>query len=197
MQLLFATQNQHKLIEVRQILAGSDIEVVDLSSYPELGELPETHDTFQENALQKASALHAHTGLPAIADDSGLEVDALDGAPGVHSKRYSVAETAEANNQKLLSALSGVTQRSARFRCSLALVTQDFSGVVDGTCEGSIANALCGVAGFGYDPVFFPDGVLGKSMAEISMAEKNAISHRGRAFSNLPELLFRAGLISR
>ena len=197
MQLLFATQNHHKLIEVRQILAGSDIEVVDLSSYPELGELPETHDTFQENALQKASALHAHTGLPAIADDSGLEVDALDGAPGVHSKRYSVAETAEANNQKLLSALSGVTQRSARFRCSLALVTQDFSGVVDGTCEGSIANSLCGVAGFGYDPVFLPDGVLGKSMAEISMAEKNAISHRGRAFSNLPELLFRAGLISR
>ena len=197
MKLLFATQNQHKLVEVREILKGSGVEVIDLSAYPELGELPETHHTFQENALEKATALHQHTGLPVIADDSGLEVDALNGAPGVHSKRYSAAQTAEGNNQKLLVALTDVPDRKARFRCSLALVTQDFHGVVDGTCEGAIANALCGVAGFGYDPLFLPDAIPGKSMAEISMAEKNKISHRGRAFSLLPELLSRAGLLLR
>ena len=197
MKLLFATQNQHKLVEVRQILAESGIQVVDLSAYPELGELPETHHTFQENALQKASALHKYTGLPAIADDSGLEVDALNGAPGVHSKRYSAAQTAEGNNEKLLLALADIEERTARFRCSLALVTGDFNGVVDGTCEGSIATSLCGAAGFGYDPLFLPDAIPGKSMAEISMTEKNTISHRGRAFSSLPELLGRAGLLSR
>lgn len=177
------------------MLSGSGIELIDLSAYPELGDLPETHNTFPENALQKATALHAHTGLAVIADDSGLEVDALGGAPGVHSKRYSAQETASANNQKLLGALAGVESRTARFRCSLALVTAEFSGVVNGACEGHIAVSLSGADGFGYDPLFLPAEYSGLSMAEISLSQKNAISHRGRAFSQLPELLARAGLM--
>lgn len=195
MKLLFATTNAHKAEEVRAILADTDIELITLADHPDLPEPPETGNTFEANALQKATFIHERLRCPVIADDSGIEVDALDGAPGVHSKRFSPEATHEANNTLLLSRLEGRDDRTARFRCVLALVTDDFQGTVSGACEGRIAHALSGSEGFGYDPLFVPDDLGGRSMAEASMAEKNAISHRGRAFRQLGDLLTRAGVL--
>ncbi len=189
MKLLFATNNAHKVEEVQAILAGSDIELQTLAAFPELPEAPETSETFEGNALQKARFVFERTGLPCIADDSGIEVDALDKAPGVHSKRFSPEATHEANNVLLLQKLSGVANRTARFRCVLAYVDGQHEATVSGSCEGRIAASSQGGGGFGYDPLFLPDEVPGRSMAELSMAEKNTISHRGRAFARLPELL--------
>jgi len=191
MQLLFATHNAHKAHEVRAILADSNIELVTLDAFPHITELGEDHATFEENALQKATEAHAATGLWVVADDSGIEVDALDGAPGVFSKRFSPEETAEANNALLLTKLDGRSDRTARFRCVLAVVGPSAQGTVSGACEGRIATTLSGQGGFGYDPLFLPDEAPGRSMAELSSDEKNAISHRGRAFAKLPELLGR------
>ncbi len=193
MKLIFATANAHKADEVRNILAGTDIEVETLLDHPELPEAPETGDTFIANAQEKAEFIHRFTGRPVIADDSGLAVDALDGAPGVHSKRFSPEATHDANNTLLLQKMQGVTDRSARFVCVLFLKTDDFEGHVEGTCEGRIAGQRTGDKGFGYDPVFLPDALEGRSMAEATMEEKNAISHRGHAFRQLKELLRRAG----
>jgi len=193
MKLVFATRNAHKLDEVRAILAGEDLELLGLEHWPELGEIPEDHDTFELNALQKARIVHAATGLPTVADDSGLEVDALDGRPGVFSKRFSPEGTDAANNARLLRELDGVVARGARFRCVLALVWDEGSCTVDGRCEGHIARAARGEGGFGYDPLFVPGAADGRAMAELSAAEKNAISHRGLAFNRLPQLL---GLLS-
>ncbi|TNE84843.1 MAG: RdgB/HAM1 family non-canonical purine NTP pyrophosphatase [Deltaproteobacteria bacterium] len=189
MKLLFATANAHKAEEVRAILDGTGIELTTLLDHPELGDAPETGDTFEHNALEKAEYVFAKTGLACIADDSGIEVDALGGKPGVHSKRFSPEATAEANNALLLAKLDGVAERSARFRCVLAYVGPDGKRTVDGRCEGRIVTEPRGHEGFGYDPLFVPDEGGGRTMAELSMAEKNAISHRGRAFSRLPEIL--------
>ena len=194
MKLVMATTNPHKLEEVRAILAHTRIDVSPLSDYPDIPEPPETGETFVANALQKASFVHALLGVPVIADDSGLEVDALHGAPGVHSKRFSPEQTHEANNALLLEKLRETTERTARFKCVLALVAESISATVQGTCEGRIAHRLSGHAGFGYDPLFLPDELPGRSMAEASMTEKNAISHRGRAFEQLPALLREHGL---
>lgn len=194
MKLVFATTNAHKATEVRAILAGTGIVLETLADHPDIPEPPETGDTFEANALQKAHFVYARLGVPVIADDSGLEVDALGGAPGVHSKRFSPEATHEANNTLLLSKLAGITERRGRFRCTLALVTGDWEGTVSGACEGAIAEGLSGSEGFGYDPVFLPDVLEGRTMAEASMAEKNAISHRGAAFAQLSALLARAGI---
>ncbi len=189
MKLVFATRNTHKLDEVRAILASEDLELLGLDHWPELGEIPEDHDTFELNALQKAQVVHAATGLPTVADDSGLEVDALDGRPGVFSKRFSAEGTDSANNALLLRELDGVVAREARFRCVLALVWAGGARTVDGRCEGAIALSARGEGGFGYDPLFLPDAAPGKAMAELSADQKNAISHRGLAFAQLPALL--------
>ena len=189
MKILFATHNAHKAEEVAAILADSGVEIVSLRDFPHITELGEDHLTFEENALQKAREAHAATGLLVVADDSGLEVDALDGAPGVHSKRFSAKATAEANNRLLLQRLAGVTERSARFRCVIAVVGADYQATADGRCEGHIATEARGAAGFGYDPLFLPVEGGGRSMAEMSAEEKNAISHRGRAFRQLASLL--------
>ncbi|MCB9780910.1 MAG: RdgB/HAM1 family non-canonical purine NTP pyrophosphatase [Alphaproteobacteria bacterium] len=197
MKLIIATNNQHKLDEIREILATAGlrgVEVLDLSAWPALSDLAEDHDSFVDNALQKARAVHAATGLPAVADDSGLECDGLDGAPGVRSKRFTPEATADANNAHLLERLADGADRTARFRCVLALVTDAGERTVDGRCEGRIAHAPRGDGGFGYDPLFLPDDHPGRSMAELSTAEKNAISHRGRAFSQLPALIAALGL---
>lgn len=194
MELLFATTNAHKALEVRTLLAGSGLTLTTLLDRHDVPEPPEDEDTFVGNALAKARFVHARTGVPVIADDSGLEVDALGGAPGVHSKRFSAEATHEANNRLLLERLDGVTDRRARFRCVLALVTADFEGTVDGTCEGSIAHAHLGTEGFGYDPLFVADDLAGHTLAEATLEQKNAVSHRGRAFRRLPELLAAAGL---
>jgi len=195
MKLLFATANAHKAKEVREILKGTGVEVETLLDYPELGEAPETGDTFVHNAFEKAEYVAARTGRTVIADDSGIEVDALDGAPGVHSKFYTPEAIAETNVAKLLREMDGKTDRRARFRCILALVHGDCRDHFDGRCEGAIATEILGDGGFGYDPVFLPDATPGRSMAQLSMDEKNAISHRGRAFKALPDMLRRAGVL--
>lgn len=190
MKLLLATRNRHKLVEIRQILAGLDVQLLsldDVSGLPE--ELPEDGDTFEHNALQKARFAHEVTGLLCCADDSGIEVDALDGRPGVFSKRFSPEGTDAGNNRHLLELLGDRTDRTARYRCVLALVGDGVQATADGRCEGTIGHELTGEGGFGYDPLFWPTEAPGRTMAQLSMAEKNAISHRGRAFRQLPGLL--------
>jgi XTP/dITP diphosphohydrolase len=190
-----ASANPHKLEEIRAILAPLGFEPVGLEAWPDIDDLPETADTFEGNALMKARALAELKGVVAVADDSGLEVDALSGAPGVHSKRFTPEASHAANNTKLLSVLDGQRDRTARFRCVIALVTPDGrEALASGSCEGSIGQGLRGRGGFGYDPLFLPDEAPGRSMAELSADEKNAISHRGRAFRQLPGLLERLGL---
>ena len=195
LRLLFASHNAHKAAEVAQILSGTEVEVLPLSAVGPLPEAPEDHDNFADNALQKARFIFERTGLPCVADDSGLEVAALGGAPGVHSKRFSPEATAEANNALLLARLDGLSDRRAWFRCALAVVGPVrpggpvVEGVVEGRCEGSIAETLRGSGGFGYVPLFLPAETPGRSMAELRPEEKNGISHRGRAFAALPELL--------
>ena len=200
MRLLLATHNAHKLAEIRAILATADlggVEVVGLEAFPDLPEAPETQATFEGNALQKARFAAARTGLVCVADDSGLEVDALDGAPGVRSKRFSPQATADANNALLLERLGDRSDRTGRFVCALAVVHGDATAVTRGTCEGVIARAGRGDGGFGYDPLFLPDDAPGRAMAELSAAEKNAISHRGHAVRQLPQLLAEVGCLPR
>ena len=189
--LVLASNNAHKVREVRQILGPLGIEVRPLEDFPEIPEPPETGDTFEHNALQKARFVFERTGLPTVADDSGLAVDALGGAPGVYSKRFSGAteNLHEANNALLLEKLAGRVDRGAGFVCVIALVTEDGESLARGEVRGTIAEALRGEGGFGYDPLFLPDEHPGRSMAELSAEEKNAISHRGRAFRELPGML--------
>jgi len=185
MRLLVATRNRHKLDEMRAILRLSG---VDLIGADEVAGLPpdvaEDADTFAGNALLKARVLCAASGLWTLADDSGLEVDALGGAPGVRSARYA-GEPSDpaANNAKLLRALDGVANRAARFRCALALAAPDGRAwCVEGRCEGRIAHAAAGGGGFGYDPLFVPDGQA-RTFAELPAAEKHRLSHRGAALA--------------
>jgi XTP/dITP diphosphohydrolase len=189
MELIFATTNKHKAEEVQAILKGTGIVLRTLSEFPDIPEPPETGKTFIGNALQKARFVWEHTNRPCIADDSGIEVDALDGEPGVFSKRYSPQGTAASNNSLLLARLGSSLERSARFRCVLAFVNGSEEHTVEGRCEGTIGLTPVGEDGFGYDPIFFPREQPGKSMAQLSIDEKNAISHRGRAFRQLPALL--------
>jgi XTP/dITP diphosphohydrolase len=198
MRILFASHNANKAKEVAQILANGPltsalgdgpIRVEPLSAWGELPEPPENAPTFMGNALDKARFIHALTGELCLADDSGLSVRALGGAPGVLSKRFSPEATAEANNRLLLQRLEGVTDRSAAFVCALALVGAQGELAWEGTCEGTILFAARGTGGFGYDPLFEAKAAPGRSFAELTPAEKNAISHRGLAMAQLPEQL--------
>ena len=183
MKLLIATRNRHKLEEIRQIFALPSLELVAADDVPGLPEdVVEDADTFEGNALKKARELCAASGLWTLADDSGLEVAALNNAPGVFSARYAGEPCSyPANNAKLLSELAGVADRRARFRCAVALCSPDGrSWIVDGTCPGHIIDEPRGASGFGYDPLFVPDG-HDKTFAELDSAVKNAISHRGHA----------------
>lgn len=194
MKLLAATNNAGKLSEIRAILAGHGFEVV---SPAELGlklEVEEDGETFEANALKKALAWRELSGLAALADDSGLCVDALAGAPGVRTARYAGEDaTDEANYSLLLERLTGVNERAARFVCVIALCLPDgrtFTG--QGECPGLISTAPRGAAGFGYDPVFL-DEATGLTFAELDSATKNARSHRGRALQSLVDKLKTAG----
>lgn len=189
MQLVFATHNAHKTEEVRAILESTPYRVESLADLNIHEEIPETGDTFRANALQKAMYLYERLQRPIIADDSGLEVDSLGGAPGVYSKRFSPEATTEHNNALLLSRLQGLSERTARFRCVVAVVGLGDPFTVAGACEGRIATELRGDGGFGYDPLFLPDAIPGRSLAECSPDEKNAISHRGYAFRALAQAL--------
>lgn len=200
MRLILATRNAHKLREIALCLAGTGIAVEGLDGVPGLPEeLPETGETFEDNALQKARFVFEATGLAALADDSGIEIRALGWAPGVHSKRWTPEATDEANNARLLRELEGKDDRAARYRCALALVAPGpdgpVEGVVVGACPGTIGIDPLGSGGFGYDPLFWPDEAPGRTMAQLTMAEKNAISHRGRAIALLPGLARRLGLL--
>ncbi len=192
MQLVLATRNAHKVDEIHRILDSAGLTGVDLLSldrWPDLPDAPEDQPDFEGNALAKARYVYAHTGLPAVADDSGIEVAALGWGPGVHSKRFTPEATAASNNARMLRELDGVSDRRARFRCVLALVGPQGERVASGAVEGRIGDAPRGDAGFGYDPLFWPDEAPGRTMAELSADEKNAISHRGRAFRQLPSLI--------
>jgi XTP/dITP diphosphohydrolase len=182
--IVLASRNAHKIEELRRIAP-----VIDWVIMPdELPDPPETGATFEANALEKARFVFAHTGQVCLADDSGLEVDALGGRPGVWSKRYSDEGTSAANNAKLLAELGARSDRTARFRCVLALVGPGVERTASGACEGVIAFAESGVGGFGYDPLFVPAGSP-RSMAELAPAEKDAISHRGAAMAHLDRLI--------
>jgi XTP/dITP diphosphohydrolase len=183
---VLATHNAHKVEELRRIL-GERLGPHELIGYD--GPEPvEDGATFAENALIKARAANAHTGLPAIADDSGISVDALGGAPGIHSARYAGTRVDGDNVAKLLDDLRGVSDRTARFDCAAALVDGEYEHVEVGVWPGSVLEAPEGENGFGYDPVFRPDGLPGAS-ALLSADEKNAISHRARAFGALVKVL--------
>ncbi len=184
MKLLIATRNAHKLREIREIFDLPDLDVVSALDFPEIPDVVEDGATLEANAIKKAVTLARATGLWSMADDTGLEVTALNGAPGVYSARYAGENASYAdNNRKLLGALGGAANRSAQFRCVIALA--DPSGearTVAGVCRGRIADAARGDGGFGYDPLFIPDG-FDRTFAELSAEEKNRISHRGRALA--------------
>jgi len=189
MRIVLATANRHKLIEVSAMFADSAYTVVGLDEFPEIGDIPEPFDTMEENATHKAQTVFSHTGLPTVADDSGIEIRALDWAPGVISKRWTEAGTDHANNDKLLAELSEKTDRMARYRCAIALVTSNGVLTAEGTCSGTIGTERRGDGGFGYDPLFWPNDYPGRTMAELTLDEKNRISHRARAFAHLPDMV--------
>lgn len=188
MTFLLATNNAHKIREISQILDGQLVALKTLADYPELNDIPETGATFEENALIKARTCYEHTGLLSLADDSGLEVDALNGEPGVLSARFSgTPHDYTGNNRKLLKAMESIPadRRTARFHCVLALVgpfreEQRMERCFHGACEGIIIGELRGVNGFGYDPLFYIPHFQ-KTMAELDPIVKNQISHRADA----------------
>ena len=189
--VILATLNAHKLEEIRSILQGMPIELRSLTDYPAIGEIAETGVTFAENALIKARAVYAHTGVLTLSDDSGLEVDALNGRPGVYSARYAgPGKSTVANNALLLRELTDVARagRGAQFRCVVAIAGPSYEKTVEGVVRGRIAISLQGTGGFGYDPLFVPEGYT-QTFAKLGAVKKNRISHRGRAFRAARRLL--------
>ena len=193
MKLVLATRNNGKVQEISEMLeAQTELQLLSLHSYPDAPVVVEDGTTYEENAIKKASTLATYTGHLTIADDSGLEVDALDGAPGVHSARYGGENASDQDRiTKLLDAIQGVPddQRSGRFICAVAIADPlSQPEVVRGVCEGHILHTPRGEAGFGYDPVFVPAG-YDKTFAELGDEIKNRISHRARALDKARKLL--------
>lgn len=190
--IIIATHNKGKAKEFKSLFKEYGYAIKTLHDYPEIDEVPETGDTFDENALQKASAISEELGTIVLADDSGLEVDALNGQPGIYSARYSGEHgNDQKNNEKLLKELENIKEedRTANFHCSLALVGPGKEPLfVEGNIEGRILFEPQGENGFGYDPLFYIP-TLKKSMAELSNEEKNKISHRAKAIENLRDHL--------
>lgn len=186
--IVFATNNAHKLREIRAILSGK-AEVLSLNDIDCHADIPETADTLEGNALIKAHYVYDNYGLDCFADDTGLEVEALGGAPGVHTARYAGDEhDTEANMRKLLREMEGKTNRRARFRTAIALIQGGEEHLFSGQVDGYISTEPRGKKGFGYDPVFSPEET-GKTFAELGEDFKNSISHRARAVANLMEYL--------
>ena len=191
MKIVLATHNHDKEIELQHSLRGLGVDICLLSEYPDIGEIEETGTTLLENSLLKAHTVHDRTGLPAIADDTGLEIAALDGAPGVSSARFAGPDaTYEDNINKLLSVMEDVSDdmRSARFRTVISFVDEVQELWTEGFIEGRITEDPRGNMGFGYDPIFYIPR-LEKTFAELSTAEKNKISHRGLALQKLRKIL--------
>jgi XTP/dITP diphosphohydrolase len=187
MDLIFATHNQHKLEEV-QALIGHKVILKSLDDIGCLDDIPETGDTFEENASQKSRYVIERYQLDCFADDSGLEVDALNGEPGVYSAHYGGTRDSEANLQLVLEKLGDTNNRSARFRTIISLILDGKEYFFEGVAEGQIAKGESGVSGFGYDPIFIPEG-FDITFAEMSSNEKNAISHRAKAMKKLIRFL--------
>mgnify|MGYP001244843565 FL=1 len=191
MQIVLATHNRGKMKEMSSILAHLPVKLLTLDDFPQIGEIPETGDTLKENAFIKAETVHQKTGLPALADDTGLEVVALDGAPGVHSSRYD-GETAtfEDNCRKMLQEMDGIPaeERTAQFHTVIAFVSDSGNEWTEGMVEGRILENKRGDGGFGYDPLFYYPP-LKKTFAELNSEQKNNISHRGKALRNFCQIL--------
>lgn len=188
MELIFATHNQHKTIEAIEIL-GETFQIKNLKDIGCLTEIPETADTLTGNALQKARYVHEHYHCNCFADDTGLEVEALDGRPGVYSARFAGEHCSYQDNvDKLLREMEGKTNRNACFKTVVALIIDDKEYLFEGRVDGYIVEQQRGTAGFGYDPVFLPKG-FDKTFAEMGDEDKNAISHRGRAMRKLVDFL--------
>ena len=191
-ELIFATNNAHKLAEVEAVL-GDRFRLLTPRDCGITEEIPEEQPTLEGNALQKARYIHERTGRDYVADDTGLEVEALGGAPGVHSARYATdGHDFAANNRLLLRNLAGASTRRARFRTVIALILDGRESLFQGAVEGRIAETEAGCGGFGYDPLFVPDG-CDRTFAEMSPDEKNAVSHRGRAVRKLAAFLRARG----
>ncbi len=190
MSIVLATRNPGKIAEIKALLPG--VRIRPAASFPGCPEPEETGRTFEENALIKARAVARYTGMTALADDSGLEVDALDGAPGVRSARYAgPAATDRDNLLRLLDALDGISEadRTARFRCVMAIAAPDGrTWTEEGTCEGRILQEPRGESGFGYDPLFVPAGYE-NTFGELDASVKNRISHRAKALRRIAEVL--------
>lgn len=185
--LVFATNNEHKLREMRQMI-GDKFEILSLADIGCNEDIPETAPTIEGNAEMKARYVKEHYGLDCFSDDTGLEIDALDGRPGVYSARYGgVAHDSERNIDRVLSEMSGVVpdERTARFRTAIVLLQGDVMHRFDGKVEGHILTERHGEGGFGYDSIFCPDEGDGRTFAQMAPQEKNAISHRGRATARL------------
>ena len=191
MQIVLATHNRGKMKEMSSILAHLPVKLLTLDDFPQIGEIPETGETLKENAFIKAETVHQKTGLPALADDTGLEVVALDGAPGVHSSRYD-GETAtfEDNCRKMLQEMDGIPaeERTAQFHTVIAFVSDSGNEWTEGMVEGRILENKRGDGGFGYDPLFYYPP-LKKTFAELNSELKNNISHRGKALRNFCQIL--------
>ncbi len=186
--LIFATNNENKVREIRHAL-NNQFHIISLKEAGILVDIPEPHDTLEDNAREKSLVIHQLTGKDCFSEDTGLEVEALDGAPGVLSARYAGPEQdASKNMEKLLSALEGITNRKARFRTVISLIYHGKEYQFEGICPGVILDKKQGEQGFGYDPLFIPDGA-GKSFADMSMEEKNTYSHRKKATAKLAEFL--------
>lgn len=187
--LVFATHNEHKAREVAQMLDNARFEVAPLQDIGCSEDIPETQPTIPGNAIQKAQYVYERYGVNCFAEDTGLEIDALGGAPGVYTARYAgEAKDPRANMEKVLAEMAGRTDRSARFRTVVALVLDGALYTFEGVAEGHIREALSGEGGFGYDPIFQPEGYP-VTFAEMDAAEKNRISHRAKAIGQLVEFL--------
>jgi XTP/dITP diphosphohydrolase len=188
MKLLFATQNEHKISEIKKILS-SNIAIQSLGDLKDSTDIPETGSTLEENALLKARYVYSKFNQNCFADDTGLEVEALNGAPGVYSARYAGEPKSDEKNMiKLLEELKNKTNRKAHFKCVIALILDGKEILFEGILNGEIIPEKSGTNGFGYDPVFLPENSL-KTLAEMSMEEKNKISHRAIAVKKLVEFL--------
>lgn len=186
--LVFATNNLHKIEEVNSIL-GDDFQLITLKEAGIDIEIPEPFNSLEENAYEKARVIHEMTGLDCFSEDTGLEVESLAGEPGVRSARYAGdSATAENNISKLLSRLDGKTDRTAKFRTVIHLILNNEHHSFEGICKGIIIAYKKGTQGFGYDPIFIPDG-SDKTFAEMSLQEKNVFSHRGKAVGSFIEFL--------
>jgi XTP/dITP diphosphohydrolase len=186
--IIFASNNQHKAEEIKRIL-GNEYEVITLKQAGINIDIPEPHDTFQENALEKSTVIFNMTGTNCFSEDSGLEVEALGGAPGVQSARYAgIHGKDDENMEKLLHAMDNKTNRNAQFRTVVSLMINGKNYFFEGTCKGQITYQKIGTNGFGYDPIFIPIGEE-RTFAQLSMEEKSKMSHRKQAISKMAEFL--------